>query len=79
MAIRIRLFASLAEKIGSKELEIEATQGMTLIDAWDVVSDGMPMPGELLMAVNMDYSDSETIVYDGDEVAFFPPISGGSR
>ena len=79
MAIRIRLFASLAEKIGSKELEIEAKAEMTLIDVWETISADMPMPGELLMAVNMDYSDPETVIEDGDEVAFFPPISGGRQ
>ncbi len=31
----------------------------------------------LFVAINGDYASDETIVRDGDEVAFFPPVSGG--
>jgi molybdopterin synthase sulfur carrier subunit len=28
-------------------------------------------------AVNQDFSDSDTLLHPGDEVAFFPPVTGG--
>ena len=31
----------------------------------------------LLTAVNEEYAKPETTIADGDEVAFFPPVSGG--
>jgi molybdopterin synthase sulfur carrier subunit len=31
----------------------------------------------ILLAVNSEFADSKTPVRDGDEVAFFPPVSGG--
>ncbi len=72
------MFASLAEEFGRKDFEIEVKEGMTIADAWEAVAGGVPMRGEMLMAVNMDYSDVSSVLKDGDEVAFFPPISGGS-
>jgi molybdopterin synthase sulfur carrier subunit len=35
------------------------------------------MPAHTLMAVNMEYAGPQQTVRDGDEVAFFPPITGG--
>jgi molybdopterin synthase sulfur carrier subunit len=31
----------------------------------------------MLVAVNMEYADMQAPVRDGDEVAFFPPVTGG--
>jgi molybdopterin synthase sulfur carrier subunit len=35
------------------------------------------MPDNLLMAINQDYVQADANVEDGDEVAFFPPVTGG--
>ncbi len=40
------------------------------------VSD-MPIPGNALVAINREYSDFDAVVKEGDEVAFFPPVTGG--
>lgn len=37
----------------------------------------MALPDNTLMAVNMDYVDADHPVNSGDEVAFFPPVTGG--
>jgi molybdopterin converting factor small subunit len=31
-----------------------------------------------MISVNQDMADSDTIIHDGDEVAFLPPFSGGA-
>ncbi len=36
-----------------------------------------PLPPNMLTAVNMEYAEPTQIVRDGDEVAFFPPVTGG--
>jgi len=36
-----------------------------------------PLDETTLVAINKTYADSESLVEDGDEVAFFPPITGG--
>jgi molybdopterin synthase sulfur carrier subunit len=33
----------------------------------------------MLVAVNMEYARPDQPVRDGDEVAFFPPVTGGTR
>jgi len=38
---------------------------------------GGPPPANLLMAVNQEYVSLDTPVKAGDEVAFFPPVTGG--
>ena len=35
--------------------------------------------GSLAVAVNREYAGRGTLLQDGDEVAFLPPVSGGSR
>ena len=75
--ITINFFASLREEIGKNEVKIEASEQLTIAKIWNQVCDGIPLPNHVLMAINMEYTDSNTLVKDGDEVAFFPPVTGG--
>ncbi len=77
MAIKIRYFASLREQLGVDEQIIAADNIFTVNDVWLSANADQPLPAELLYAVNMEYAQSETAVNDGDEVAFFPPVTGG--
>ncbi len=77
MPIKIRYFASLREQLGINELSISSDNISTVSDVWKTVNPGTPLPEHLLFAVNMEYAQPETPVNDGDEVAFFPPVTGG--
>jgi sulfur-carrier protein len=77
MSIKVRYFASLGERLGRTESDLKVTQNMTVRDAWLIDTSGMPLPDNLLAAVNMEYADLDAKVQDGDEVAFFPPVTGG--
>ncbi|MDZ7748124.1 MAG: MoaD/ThiS family protein [Halofilum sp. (in: g-proteobacteria)] len=48
-----------------------------MADVWTAVSGEESLPRHVLAAVNLDYAQGETPVSDGDEVAFFPPVTGG--
>lgn len=76
MAIEVKYFASLRELMGREGDTLPLSGLETVADVWQKVAD-QPMPPNTLMAVNMEYVDAEHGVKDGDEVAFFPPVTGG--
>lgn len=77
MSIKVRYFASLGERLGRSESDLEFSQGMTVYDVWRQDTSGMPMPESILAAIDMEYAMHDDPVHDGDEVAFFPPVTGG--
>lgn len=88
-----RLFANLAETAGSKRVEVPVDPGDTLGDAIDALLDQHPeLEAEVLddsgslrdhirVLHNHEnpFSDAgfETVLEAGDELALFPPVSGG--
>jgi MoaE-MoaD fusion protein len=82
MRIRVRLFAIQRELVGAREIPIELGDGATVEDAWAAVVARFPVlaPGRpsVRFARNGDYAEAATALGDGDEVAFIPPVSGGS-
>lgn len=77
MAIRVRYFASLRERMGRTGEEIFAEDIETIADLWRVLDEGRPLPDQILCAVNQEHAKASTPLKDGDEVAFFPPVTGG--
>lgn len=77
MTIQVRFFASLRERMGRAGAELEAGTAGNVSEVWAAVAGGEAMPDNLLMAVNQDYVQAHATVEDGDEVAFFPPVTGG--
>lgn len=79
MTVTIKYFASLREVIGRSEDSIEVGNGkITVSEIWHKVADEKKsLPGNVLTAINMEYVKPDAVVRDGDEVAFFPPVTGG--
>ena len=75
MTITVKFFASLREQLGTDEVELATAS--TVLDAWRLATQQPAMPANTLCAINMDYASPEQAVDDGDEVAFFPPVTGG--
>ncbi|MDH4134662.1 MAG: molybdopterin converting factor subunit 1 [Gammaproteobacteria bacterium] len=75
-SITVRYFASTREKMGRGEERLEIQALKTAGDVWLRVA-GEPPPANLLVAVNQEYVSLDAPVKDGDEVAFFPPVTGG--
>jgi len=75
MSIQVKFFASLREQIGLSDVTIEpvATAG----DVWKIATNNKAQPDNLLVAINLEYAKLSSSVNDGDEVAFFPPVTGG--
>jgi molybdopterin synthase sulfur carrier subunit len=77
MSIKVLYFASLKEKLGRGSDEIEATDVSTVSGVWHKANPNRVIPENTLISVNMVYGNIHTHVKDGDEVAFFPPVTGG--
>jgi len=75
-SIQVRYFASLRERMGRAEEQVEAAGITTVADVWRRVA-REPMPANTLMAINQEYAAFDAPVRAGDEVAFFPPVTGG--
>ncbi len=75
--IQVRFFASLREQVGKAEMQLDAGSVTDVNTVWQQATGNQPMPDNTLMAVNMDYVSADTPVQAGDEVAFFPPVTGG--
>lgn len=77
MSIQVKFFASLRERMGREGEQIDVQGIATAADVWHKVSGGEALPGNTLIAINMEYADAAAPVSDGDEVGFFPPVTGG--
>lgn len=77
MAIKIRYFSSLKDRLGRSEDQVCDTGALSVREVWQSVNDDTPLPDNVLVAVNMEYATLNHIVQNGDEVAFFPPVTGG--
>lgn len=75
MSIRVKFFASLREHLNRDEAELAGAT--TVAEAWHLATDGAEMPANVLAAVNQEYAGADQAVNDGDEIAFFPPVTGG--
>lgn len=80
MTVRVRLFASLRERLRSSELLRELPSGATVADLIAALEGDFPAfanSGRVSIAVNAEYVDPQHVLADGDEVALIPPVSGG--
>lgn len=77
MAVKVKFFASMRETLNQSELDIDSSQASTVAEVWQTVAGDMPMPENTVCAVNQTHAGLTHPVDDGDEVAFFPPVTGG--
>jgi molybdopterin converting factor subunit 1 len=79
MRVRLRFFAALREQAGSRAERVLAA-GTTVGALWDALVAERPGLGAVRVrfAVNERYVEPSHRLAEGDEVAFFPPVSGGT-
>lgn len=83
--VRLVYFARLREALGLGQESVPLPDGIQTIAevrAWlgrrgDRWRRELVESPNLCIALNMDYASDESVIRDGDEVAFFPPVTGG--
>ena len=77
MSIKVKFFASMRDDAGISGGEVEFVEGISSNDIWSQLAKDVEFPESVMIAVNMEYISGEPALKDGDEVAFFPPVTGG--
>lgn len=81
--ITVLFFATLRDQAGTRQLELPWPEAVSVADLRGRLSRELPglaaaLPSAVV-AVNREFATSETLIPPGAEVAFFPPVSGGSE
>ncbi len=77
MTIQIVYFASLREAIGRDKDLLQVDTPLSASQAWVKATGQKELPDKVLIAINHEYADASALVKPGDELAFFPPVTGG--
>lgn len=83
MTIEVKLFASLKDLAEASHVQIEVPNPATIDQIRSTLAETVPALATALpsaiAAVNKEYVRLGQQVHAGDEVAFFPPVSGGDH
>ena len=79
MKIHVHFFAQAREMAQKNEEEVELKDGATVSGLIEILKSRVPSlrSVEFRIAVHSEYVDNDRELFDGDEVAVIPPISGG--
>ena len=83
--ITLKYFASLKSIANKDDDRLDIENPITIDQLSDIISKTAPKMGEMirdkkvLISVNQEMASVDTVIHDGDEVAFLPPFSGGTK
>ena len=81
--IRVVFLAQLREQLGCAALEVDASRATSVSELKHYLRETYPQWAvflenqKILIALNHEYARSDVPLKAGDEVAFFPPVTGG--
>ena len=82
IAVRVLFFGAARDAVGQAEVDFVLQGTPSAESAFAQVMKKFPdlarFGRSLLFAVNQEYAQADREVHDGDELAVFPPVSGGS-
>jgi MoaE-MoaD fusion protein len=83
IAVRVLFFGAARDAVGQAEIVFSLSNPTNAASAFDQVLEAFPIlrrfGRSLLFAVNEEYARPERKVFEGDELAVFPSVSGGSQ
>lgn len=82
IVVKVLFFGAARDAVGHGEVDLVLTRASTAAKAFDELLEKYPslrrFGRSLLFAVNQEYAAADREVHEGDELAVFPPVSGGS-
>ena len=83
--VKVLFFANLRELLGCSAIDIEVEANSSIYDLCEKIKDNgkqwhsifSDVKANVKIAVNQEITDLEHQLENGDEVAFFPPVTGG--
>ncbi len=83
MKVSVLYFATLRDRVGQRQEQVEIPEGTSAAEFKQLIADLHPAIEEALpttiVAVNREYVGDDYVIQLGDEVALFPPVSGGDE
>lgn len=80
--ISVLFFATFRDKAGTNRTEMEIPEGTTIAGLRGILSEKFPgletLANHALASINKEFAFDDQVIPDGSEVAWFPPVSGGS-
>ena len=81
MELVVTFFALYWERAGTNTHRLQLPEGATVADLTGKVRQLFPRLAppdvRIVVAVNADYAEPETVLHNGDDVCLIPPVSGG--
>ena len=82
ISVKVLFFGAARDAVGHGEIDFNLERNSTAAKAFEQVLEKFPdlrrFGRSLLLAVNQEYASRDREVQDGDELALFPPVSGGA-
>ena len=79
--IKLLFFATIRDRAGTKTLELDIPEDMTILGLKNKLATDIPAMKEsmksVLITINREYAFDEAIVPPNAEIGMFPPVSGG--
>jgi molybdopterin converting factor subunit 1 len=79
--IKLLFFATIREHAGTKSMELDVPDDLTVLGLKDKLGKEYPNLKEsmksVLITINREYAFDEAVIPQGAEMAMFPPVSGG--
>ena len=84
MTITVKFFSLIREAVDTEQLTLEMSDRLSTVEALknelslrgEILKEALSHPN-LIQAINQRVVFQEEGIKDGDEVAFFPPMTGG--
>lgn len=79
--VTVKFFGSYREEVGEETIAVRLQRGETVADLLSTLQAKLPRWAAYehvpMVARNLEYAGVQEVLCDGDEVALFPPVSGG--